>query len=74
MNLLIILATAFSDIPMSEIASYRGSWGERSSQGALRRYTQCRWSGHATFQLRGGTLPLSDHHPSEIFYVNAYIA
>jgi len=29
-NFFIILATAISGIPMPEIASYRGSWGEWS--------------------------------------------
>ena len=27
-----------------------------------------------TFQLRGGTLPLSYRHPSEIFFVNAWVS
>jgi len=35
--------------------------------GALRRFTQCRWIGHTTFQLRGGTLPLNYRRLSEIF-------
>jgi len=26
------------------------------AQGALRRFTQCRWVGHTTFQLIRGTL------------------
>jgi len=49
-----ILATAISGMPMPEIAPYRDSWGERSCQGALRRFTQRRWIGHISFQLWGG--------------------
>jgi len=45
------LATANSVIPMPEIASYRGSGGERSFSREAARYTQWRWFGRTTFQL-----------------------
>jgi len=63
----IILATANSVIPMPEIASYRDGWGERSFSRDAARYTQCRWIGHTTFQLRGGTLPLTIATPAKLF-------
>jgi len=44
------------------------------AQGALRPYTQCRWIGHTTFQLRGGTLPPNYRHSSEIFFANALVS
>jgi len=70
----IILATAISGIAMPEITFYRAVEASDLAQGALWRFNQCRGIGHTTFQLRGGTLPSSYRHPSEIFFANAMVS
>jgi len=57
----IILATAISGIPMSEIASYRGSWGERSCPrgAAVLHSVSVNWTHNHSIERRNSTTWLS---------------
>jgi len=48
-KVLLCFGDSNSGMPMPEISSYRGSWGERSCPSGATG-----WFGHTTFQLWGG--------------------
>ena len=70
----IILATAINDIPMPEIASYRGSWGERSCPRGSTALQSVSVNCTLNLPIERRTLRLSYRHPSEIFFANTWVS
>jgi len=55
-------------MPTPENALYRAVEVNDLAQGALRRFTQCWWIGHTTFQLRGGHFTTELSPPQRNFH------